>query len=105
MITPTPLPSLRIAVLGAGKIGSTFAFQLARTGGHDVTVVARPGSVRLQQLERDNAIIDVQGERASVRVSSTLDEQAPYDLVIVTLLAHQTDALLPALQRSAAKCR
>ena len=104
MITPTPLPSLRIAVLGAGKIGSTFAFQLARTGGHDVTVVARPGSVRLQQLERDNAIIDVQGERASVRVSSTLDEQAPYDLVIVTLLAHQTDALLPALQRSAAKC-
>ncbi len=95
---------LRIAVLGAGKIGSTFAFQLARSGGHDVTVVARPGSVRLGQLERDNAIIDVKGERASVRVSSELDEQAPYDLVIVTLLAHQTDALLPALRRSAAKC-
>ena len=27
-----------------------------------------------------------------------------YNLVIVTLLAHQTDAVLPALQRSAAKC-
>lgn len=39
---------LRIVVLGAGKIGSAFAFQLARTGHHDVTVVARPGSVRLQ---------------------------------------------------------
>lgn len=95
---------LRIAVLGAGKIGSTFASQLARIGGHDVTVIARPGSVRLQQLERDGAIIDVKGERADVRVSSVFDEQTPYDLVIVTLLAHQTDALLPTLQRGAAKC-
>jgi len=96
--------ALRIAVLGAGKIGSTFASQLARIGGHDVTVIARPGSVRLQQLQRDDAIIDVKDERASVRVSSMLDEQTPYDLVIVTLLAHQTDALLPTLKRSAAKC-
>ena len=71
---------------------------------HDVTVIARPGSVRLEQLRRDEAIIDVKGERASVRVADTLDEQTPYDLVIVTLLAHQTDAVLPALQRSAAKC-
>ena len=95
---------LQIAVLGAGKIGSTFASQLARIGGHEVTVIARAGSVRLQQLERDGAIIDVLGERAKIRVSGLFDEQAPYDLVIVTLLAHQVDALLPALQRSAAKC-
>ncbi len=73
-------------------------------GRHDVTVIARPGSVRLEQLRRDEAIINVKGERASVRVADTLDEQTPYDLVIVTLLAHQTDAVLPALQRSAAKC-
>ena len=99
-----PSSSLRIAVLGAGKIGSAFASQLARVGGHDVTVIARPGSVRLGQLERDNAIIDIKGERTSVRISSELDEQVPYDLVIVTLLAHQTDALLPTLRRSAAKC-
>ncbi len=103
-IALAPSPSLRIAVLGAGKIGSTFASQLARVGGHDVTAIARPGSVRLQQLERDDGIIDVKGERASVRVASLLDEQTPYDLVIVTLLAHQTNALLPTLQRSAAKC-
>ena len=32
-----------------------------------------------------------------------LDEQTPYDLVVVTFLAHQADALLPTLQRSAAK--
>jgi len=101
---PAPSPPLRIAVLRAGRIGSTFAARLARIGGHDVTVIARPGSVRLQQLERDRAIIDVKGERAGVRVSDTLDEQTPYDLVIVTLLAHQADALLPTLQRSAAGC-
>ena len=96
--------SLRIAVLGVGNIGSTFAFQLARTGGHDVTVIARPGSKRLEQLRRDGAIIDVKGERANVHVADALDEQIPFDLVIVTLLAHQVDAVLPALRRSATKC-
>jgi 2-dehydropantoate 2-reductase len=101
---PASFPPLRIAVLGAGKIGSTFAFQLARTGGHEVTVITRPGSARSQQLDRDNGIVDVKGERANVHMTSTLDEQMPYDLIIVTLLAHQVDSLLPALQRSSAKC-
>jgi 2-dehydropantoate 2-reductase len=99
---PKSPPSLRIALLGVGNIGSAFAFQLARAG-HDVTAIARPGSARLQQLERDGAIVDVKGERAKVQVCDALDEQAPYDLVIVTLMAHQVDAVLPALQRSAAK--
>lgn len=99
-----PPLSLRIAILGAGKIGSAFAYQLTRDGHHDVAVIARAGSVRLQQLERDGAIIDVKGGRASVKIMSRLDEQTPYDLVIVTLLDHQIDAVLPALQRSAARC-
>ena len=103
MSMSAPSSPLRIAVLGAGKIGSTFAFQFARAGGHEVTAIARPGSVRLRQLQRDGGVIDVKGEQASVRVIDALDEQTPYDLLIVTLLAHQTDALLPALQRSAAK--
>ena len=104
MSIAAPVSPLRIAVLGVGNIGSTFAFQLARRGGHDVTVVARPGSKRLEQLRRDGAIIDVKGERAAVHVTDALDEQTPFDLVIVTLLAHQVDAVLPALRRSAAKC-
>ncbi len=98
-----PIAPLRIAVLGVGKIGSTFAFQLARIGGHDVTVVARPGSDRLAQLQRDGGIVDLKGERASVRIADALDETIPYDLVIVTLLAHQTEAVFPTLQRSAAR--
>ena len=92
-----------IAILGAGRIGSTLAFQLVRSGGHPVTVVARAGSDRLQQLQRDGGIVTVKGERAEVEIIDQLDEQMPYDLVIVTLLAHQAAPLLPSLQRSAAK--
>ena len=91
MTTLAHSSALRIAVLDVGNIGSTFAFQLVRSGGHDVTVIARPGSTRLKQLQRDAAIIDVMGERATVRVADTLDERTAYDLLIVTLLAHQVD--------------
>lgn len=95
---------MKIGVLGGGRIGSTFAFQLARVGGHDVTVIARPNSVRLQQLRRDGGIVDLKGERASVRVLDVLDEETRYDLLIVTLKDHQARALLPSIQRSAARC-
>ena len=44
------IPRLQIAILGPGRIGSAFAFHLARDGGHDVTVIARPSSMRLEQL-------------------------------------------------------
>ncbi len=97
-------PPLRIAIVGVGKIGSAFAFHLAGAGAHDVTVVARPGSARLEQLTRDEAVVDIHGVKARVRAADKLDENAPYDLVIVTLLAHQVAPLLPALQRSAAQC-
>jgi 2-dehydropantoate 2-reductase len=93
---------LSIAVIGAGKIGSTFAYQLARAG-HDVTVIARPDSLRLQQLQRDRGIMLKTGERAAVRVADKLDEEAAYNLVVVTTSAHQVDAVLPALQRSKAQ--
>jgi 2-dehydropantoate 2-reductase len=94
-------PVLRIAVIGAGSIGSAFAFQFA-SAGHQVAVVARPGSDRLRQLQEANAIVNVRGERAAVVVGAHLDETVPYDLVLVTVLAHQVDVLVPALQRSAA---
>ncbi len=84
MVTPPLPPLLKIAVLGAGKIGSAFAFQLSRVAHHDVTVIARPGSGRLQQLQRDSGIVDVEGEHAKVRVLDFLDEQTRYDLLIVT---------------------
>jgi 2-dehydropantoate 2-reductase len=94
---------MRIAVIGVGGIGSAFAFQLARTGGHDITVVARPGSPRFLQLARDQRIVKATGESVDVHVTETLDEEIAYDLVLVTMLAHQVEAVVPALRRSATK--
>jgi 2-dehydropantoate 2-reductase len=94
---------LSIAVIGVGRIGSTFAFHLARAG-HHMTAVARTGSVRLQQLRRDRGIVNKTGERAEMHVADKLDEFTAYDLVVVTTLAHQVGALLPDLQRSKARC-
>ncbi|MGK3968169.1 ketopantoate reductase family protein [Sorangium sp. So ce118] len=91
---------MKIAIVGPGGIGSTFAFQLARAG-HEVTVVAR--GKRLEQLQRDEAIVKATGERAAVRVSAALDATTAWDLALVTVLAHQVDAVLPALAESAAK--
>ena len=96
-------PRLRIAVIGMGGIGSAFAFQLVRQGHHEVTSIARPKSVRLAQLQHDQGIVNSKGEVAETHVAEELDAQTPYDLVIVTLLAHQIDAVLPALQQSSAK--
>src|SRR5215472_13959617 len=101
-IAPAAKSHLSIAIIGAGKIGSTFAYQLARAG-HDVTVIARPDSLRLQQLQRDQGITFKTGDRAEVHVAHKLDEEATYHLVVVTTPAHQVDAVLPALQRSKAQ--
>jgi 2-dehydropantoate 2-reductase len=91
---------MKIAIIGLGGIGSTFALQLAQAG-HEVTAVAR--GKRLEQLQRDQAIVSAAGQRATVRVSAALDALTPWDLVLVTVLASQVDEVLPALAASAAK--
>ncbi len=91
---------MNIAIIGAGRIGSTFAFYFAR-GGHEVTLIAR-GS-RLEALQRDGAIVAINGDRAPVKATAGLDATTAYDLVLVTVLAHQADALLPAIKASPAK--
>jgi len=89
-----------IAIIGAGRIGSAFAFRLAQAD-HAVTMIAR-GS-RLADLERDGAVIDIAGKRSPVTVAGALDPATPFDAVLVTVLAHQLDAVLPALRASSAK--
>ncbi|WP_437678302.1 ketopantoate reductase family protein [Sorangium sp. So ce131] len=91
---------MKIAIVGPGGIGSTFAFQLSQAG-HEVTVVAR--GKRLEQLQRDEAIVSAAGKRAAVRVSAALDTATAWDLVLVTVLAPQVDVVLPALAESAAR--
>jgi 2-dehydropantoate 2-reductase len=90
---------MNIAVLGAGRIGSTFAFYLANAG-HNVTVIAR--GARLEALRSDGAIIAADGRKANVAIEDTLDVRNTFDLLLVTVLAHQVDALLPELKASAA---
>lgn len=91
---------MKIAIVGAGRIGSTFALHLARAG-HEVTVIAR--GERLAWLKREQAIVTVDGERVAVTTGDALDVTVPYDLVLVMVLRHQLDALMPALQASPAK--
>ena len=91
---------MQIAIVGPGGIGSTVAFQLSQAG-HDVTVVARGN--RLERLRRDGAIVTVEGKRAAVQVSGEVDTTTDWDLVLVTVLVSEVDALLPALSASAAK--
>ena len=94
------MTALRIGVIGVGAVGSSFAFQLARAG-HDVTVVAR--GRRLAQLQHDRAIVTSVGERVPVDAREALDPTVAFDLVLVTVLASQVDALLPVLGASAAR--
>lgn len=91
---------MKIAIYGPGAMGSTFGFYLSRAG-HEVTVVAR--GKRLEQLTREGAIVHTSGERAAVQVASSLDASTPFDLVLVTVLATQVDAILPALQACSAR--
>jgi 2-dehydropantoate 2-reductase len=91
---------MKIGIIGPGGIGSTFAFQLSKAG-HDVTVVAR--GKRLEQLYKDMAIVSETGNRASVQVSAELDSATAWEIVLVTVLASQVDAVLPALVNSKAK--
>ncbi len=102
-VSPSNQTPLSIAVLGVGAIGSTFAYYLSKAG-HDVTVVARPASQRFQKLSRDQAIVLESGEKARVQVADVLDEVTAYDLIVVTTLDYQVDALLPSLQRCKAAC-
>ena len=90
---------MKIILIGAGRIGSAVAFCLAKAG-HDVTVVAR--GARFDALNRDGAIVTVDGQRVPVKVASTLDPATPNDLTIVTVPEHQVAPLLPALAASRA---
>lgn len=68
-----------------------------------MTIVARPFSKRLKELERDGGIITSDGRYAPATITSSFDENIPYDLVLVTVLGHQVGGILPSLHRSAAK--
>jgi len=91
---------MKVAIIGAGGIGSTFAVQLARAG-HEVSVVAR--NKRLVQLQQQGGVQTAEGAVVKLDVSAALDQAVAWDLVLVSVLAHQVEPLLAALTGSAAK--
>jgi 2-dehydropantoate 2-reductase len=93
-------PPMKIVLIGAGRIGSTVAFHLAKAG-HQITVVAR--GARLDTLNREGAIVTTGGQRAPITVIASLDPVTPYDLAIVTVPEHQVAPLLSIVAASSAK--
>lgn len=91
---------MKIAIIGAGRMGSAFAWYLSRAG-HEVTVVAR--GERLARLQQDGAIVSVDGVSAKVQAAAALDTAVEWDGVLVMVLAHQVKPLLPVLRESKAK--
>jgi 2-dehydropantoate 2-reductase len=91
---------MHIVIVGAGRVGSTFALRLARAG-HTVTLVAR--GERLAELLEDPAIETDSGERVVVRIARTIDLSKRWDLLLVAVRAQHIDELLPSLHLSAAK--
>ena len=89
---------MRIAVIGAGVLGSLYAARFAAAG-QTITLVARGD--RLTQLQ--HGPIQILNEdndtraAATVEVVANLDPDADYDLALVVVRADQIDALLPAL--------
>ncbi|MGW4535497.1 ketopantoate reductase family protein [Nocardia sp. NPDC004340] len=87
----------RIAVLGAGSIGSLFAAQLAAAG-QDVTMVVR-NDVRRAYL-REHGLVTrsrLSGKTATVRVGLATELRETYDLIIVAVQRPHIEALIPTL--------
>ena len=89
---------MRIAVIGAGVLGSLYAARLAAAG-QTVTLLAR-GDRLIQLQQGPNLILNEYNDAraaATIAVVATLLPDADYDLALLVVRADQIDALLPAL--------
>jgi 2-dehydropantoate 2-reductase len=85
---------VRVAVVGAGAIGSWFGGALARAG-HEVTLLARGrhlDAIRARGLT-------VTGPQEEYTVHPRLEPDGPVDVVLLTTKAHDQLAAAPAVQR------
>ena len=99
--SPLRVLNMKICILGAGAVGTSFAMHHALAG-HDVTLVAR--GARLDKLTRDGGVIATSPPTtptpARVTVATAVDPTCAWDLVLVTVLAHQLDAALLGVLKS-----
>ena len=78
----------KIAVVGAGAVGSFFGAMLARVG-HRVVLVARP--VHVQAIVRDGLLLDKNGSVESIRVEASDDIAAVRDADLILFCVKSTD--------------
>ena len=94
----------RVAVVGAGAVGSFYGAMLARAG-HAVVLIGRPAHV--EAIRRDGLKLEMGGrtEAVALDASSELGAARGADLVLVSVKSSDTDAvsrvLAPLLERAA----
>ena len=94
----------KVAVVGAGAVGSFYGAMLARAG-HPVVLIGRPAHV--EAIRRDGLKLEMGGrtETVALDASSELGAARGADLVLVSVKSSDTDAvsrvLAPLLERAA----
>jgi 2-dehydropantoate 2-reductase len=96
---------MNIAILGAGAIGSTFAYCLAKAG-HAVTLVAR--GARLHALQQAGGVsvrhlMTGKADHVPTAVAAALDLETPWDLLLVSVQRNQIDGVRDVVARSRAR--
>ena len=81
-------PNARVAVMGAGAVGSYFGGMLARAG-VDVTLIGRPAHV--EAIRRDGLLLDTTTFRERVRVNASTDPAAVANADFVLFCVKTTD--------------
>jgi 2-dehydropantoate 2-reductase len=81
-------PNARVAVLGAGAVGSYFGGMLARAG-VEVTLIGRPAHV--EAIRRDGLLLDTTTFRERVRVNASTDPAAVANADFVLFCVKTTD--------------
>jgi 2-dehydropantoate 2-reductase len=81
----------KVAVMGAGAVGSFYGAMLARAG-HAVTLIGRPAHV--QAIQRDGLQLEMGGQRHAVRLDARSDPAAlaGADLVLCCVKSDDTEA-------------
>jgi 2-dehydropantoate 2-reductase len=91
----------KVAVMGAGAVGSFYGAMLARAG-HAVTLIGRPAHV--QAIQRDGLQLEMGGQRQAVRLEASSDPAAlaGADLVLCCVKSGDTESaalqMAPQLQ-------
>jgi len=89
-------PALRrVAVMGAGAVGSFYGAMLARAG-HAVTLIGRPAHV--QAIQRDGLQLEMDGQLHTVRLDASTDPAAVAGADLVLCCVKSGDTELAAQQ-------